>query len=250
MVWRVLPTVMVACVLATCPPVSAEDTAKQPSWPEFGGPRRNSISPETGLLKRWPQGGPRLIWKYSDCGRGYSGVSIAEGKIFTAGDFGDRELLIALSLDGKLLWTSPNGDSWQGPSPGSRTTPTYNDGALYHLNPTGRLAAYRADSGKQIWSVDLKGRFDARFSVWAMAENVVVDGDKVLCIPGGSKALAAALNKHTGETLWTTTGAADRAAYCSPVLVTYKGVRQLITMTDRSVISVDVRTGKLRVDPH
>ena len=245
MIWRVIATVMVACVSATCPVVGAEDTAGRPYWPEFHGPRRDNISSETGLLKRWPEGGPRLIWKYSDCGTGFSGVSIAEGKIFTAGDFGDRELLIALDLDGKLLWTSPNGNSWQGPSLGSRTTPTYEDGVLYHLNPTGRLAAYRAESGKQIWSVDLKSRFGARYGGWAMAENLVIDGDKVLCIPGGSKALAAALNKRTGETIWTTTGLTDRAAYCSPVVATYQGVRQLITMTDKSVVAIDVRTGKL-----
>ena len=245
MVRRVFVMVMAACLLAACPPVDAEEKTKQPYWPQFGGPRRDSISRETGLLKKWPKEGPRLIWKYSECGKGFSGVSIAEGKIFTAGDFGKREMLIALTLDGKLLWTSPNGGSWRGSSPGSRTTPTYVDGVLYHMNPNGRVAAYRAESGKEIWAVDLKKRFEARFGVWALAENVIVEGDKVLCLPGGKKALAAALDKKTGKTIWTTTGLADPAAYCSPVVATHKGVRQMITMTAKSVISVDVATGKL-----
>jgi len=244
--------VTLACVLTICPPVSAEPEAKlstkEPYWPQFRGPRRDSISTETGLLKKWPADGPPLIWKYSDCGRGFSGISIAEGKIFSAGDFGKQEMLFALSLDGKLLWKSPNGASWRGSCPGSRTTPTYADGVLYHMNPAGRVAAYRAKDGEEIWSVDMKKRFDARFGVWALAENLIVDGDvnkKVFCLPGGSKALAAALDAKTGKTIWTTTGLTDRAAYCTPVIATHKGVRQMITMTARSVISVDVKSGKL-----
>jgi outer membrane protein assembly factor BamB len=237
--------VTVACVLAACPPAGGETKAKQPYWPEFRGPRRDSISLETGLMKKWPAGGPPLIWKYSDCGKGFSGVSIAEGKIFCAGDFGKREMLFALDLDGKLLWKSPNGDSWRGSCPGSRTTPTYVDGVLYHMNPAGRVAAYQAKDGKEIWSVDLKKRFEARSGIWALAENLIVDGEKVLCLPGGKKALAAALDRKTGKTIWATSPLADRAAYCTPVVATHNGVRQMITMTARSVVSVDMKTGKL-----
>jgi len=252
MLQRILAMVTVACVLAPCPPLIAEpnDTGKgkyqEPYWPEFRGPRRDSISLETGLMKKWPTNGPPLLWKYSDCGKGFSGVSIAEGRIYCAGDFGKQEMLFALSLDGKLLWKSPNGNSWRGASPaGSRTTPTYSGGMLYHMNPTGRVAAYRAKDGKEIWTVDLKKRFEARFGIWSLAENLIVDGDKVLCLPGGAKALAAALDRKTGKTIWTTTPLVDRAAYCTPVIATHKGVRQMITMTARSVISVDVETGKL-----
>ena len=241
-------TALLAALVSGAAPIRAEEPAKakQPYWPEFRGPRRDSISLETGLLKKWPPEGPRLIWKYSDCGKGFSGVSIAEGKIFSAGDFGNREMLFALGLDGKLLWKSPNGSSWRRPSPaGSRTTPTYADGVLYHMNPTGRVAAYHAKKGKEIWAVELKKRFDAKFGIWSLAENLIVDGDKVLCLPGGAKALAAALDKKTGKTIWTTTGLTDPAAYCTPVLATHKGVRQMITMTAKSVIGVDVTTGKL-----
>ncbi len=251
--------VTVCCGLAVCLPVGAEDdsktaaninakadvSVKPPCWPEFRGANRDSISLETGLLKKWPADGPPLIWKYSDCGKGFSGVSIADGRIYCAGDFGKREMIFALSLDGKLLWQAPNGESWRGSCPGSRTTPTYSGGVLYHMNPAGRVAAFGAKDGKEIWSVDLKKRFQARFGVWALAENLIVDGDKVLCLPGGAKALAAALDKKTGKTVWTATGLADRAAYCTPVIATHKGVRQMITMTARSVISIEVKTGKL-----
>ncbi|MCX5676378.1 MAG: PQQ-like beta-propeller repeat protein [Planctomycetota bacterium] len=219
--------------------------AAAPEWPEFHGPGRTNISPDTGLLKQWPEGGPPLVWKFSDCGDGYSGVSIADGLIFTAGDFGNQETLLALDMDGKLLWKAPNGEAWTGASPGSRTTPTYNEGALYQMNPQGRLAAFEARTGKPIWAVDLKAEFDSRFGVWGLAENVIVDGNKVLCMPGGPKGRVVALDKRTGKTLWANTEIEHTAAYCSPLIVTYRGVRQLITMTQKSVVGVEVETGRL-----
>ncbi len=223
----------------------ASEVGDESAWPEFHGPGRLNVSTETGLLKKWPEGGPRLLWKYSQCGAGYSGVSIAGGKIFTAGDFDDAEMIVALDLQGRLSWKSQNGDAWQKASPGSRTTPTYCEGVLFQMNPLGRLAAFEARSGKQLWAVDLQAAFDAEYGVWGLAENVIVEGDKVLCMPGGAKGRVVALDKRTGKTLWTNTQIEHTAAYCSPLVTTYGGVRQLITLTQKSVVGVDVETGKL-----
>lgn len=225
--------------------VPADEIADRPSWPEFHGAGRTNVSPEKGLLKKWPKQGPPLAWKSAECGDGYSGVAIADGMIFTAGDFGDAEKLVTFDMDGKLLWKTANGQAWSGASPGSRTTPTYSDGALYHMNPNGRLAAFEARSGKELWAVDLKSRFESKFGVWGLAENVIVDGGKVLCMPGGAKGRVVALDKRTGKTLWTNTDIGETAAYCSPLVVDYRGVRQLITMTQKSVVSVAVDSGKL-----
>jgi len=214
-------------------------------WPQFHGPRRDNISTEKGLLKEWPDGGPPLIWKFSACGGGYSGVAIVEGRIFTAGDFGDKEMLIALDLGGKVLWKARNGDSWTGDHPGCRTTPTYNDGVLYHMNPNGRLAAYQAASGEEIWAIDLKQVFGAKPSRWAMAENILIDGDRLLCVPGGPKGRIGALDKRTGKCIWANTDIADGVAYCSPTIGTHGGTRQLVTLMQKSVVSVDVATGRL-----
>ena len=112
------------CLVSVCGLSGAEPAAKT-SWPEFHGPKRDNISPATGLLKQWPKGGPKLVWQSDQCGGGYAGVSIADGMIFTSGDFGRQEMVLALDLDGRLLWKSPNGRSWTGPHPGARTTPTY-----------------------------------------------------------------------------------------------------------------------------
>ncbi|HIQ21954.1 MAG TPA: hypothetical protein EYH34_12080 [Planctomycetes bacterium] len=224
---------------------AAAERGRSAWWPQFHGPDRTNMAPDTGLLKRWPEGGPRLVWRYGDCGRGFSTVTVAEGKVFTTGDFGDREFIIALDIEGRLLWKAQNGRSWRGPYPGARTIPTYSDGLLYQLNPVGRLAAFRADTGQQVWAVDLVSRYDGRYGTWAMAENVAVDGERVFCVPGGTKAMVAALGKKTGRTVWTNTAIRETAAYCSPVIVTWAGYRQLITLTQKSVISVDLKTGQL-----
>lgn len=232
------------CVMTLLLALSAGADSKA-VWHQFHGPERRNISPDTGLLKEWPIDGPKMIWQYSECGTGFGGIAIAENRIFSSGDFGQDEMLFALSLDGKLIWKTRNGESWRGPSPGSRTTPTYVEGVLYHMNPTGTLGAFRADSGEPVWSVDLKAKFGIRHGTWALAENVLVDGDKVLCLPGGQEGSAAALDRTSGKTIWVNAEMDRRAAYCSPIIVTHKGVRQMITVSQRSAIGIDVRTGEL-----
>lgn len=240
-----LITALATAVGVSTPLVRAGGVESPVFWPEFHGPDRKNISPDKGLLRAWPEGGPARRWTYSQCGRGYSGVSIAEGMIFTAGDVDRQEMLLALDLDGRLLWRQPNGAAWRYASPGSRATPTYHDGTLYHMNPNGRLAAYEARSGNPIWAVDLKEEFDARHGIWAFAENVMVRGDKVLCMPGGSRGRVVALDRRTGKTLWANTEIAHSAAYCSAAHANYGGISQWISMTQRSVVSLDIETGKL-----
>jgi outer membrane protein assembly factor BamB len=217
----------------------------QPYWPEFHGPNRDNISPDRGLLKKWPADGPKLLWKHTACGQGYSGVAVAKGMIFSAGDFDDDEMLFALSMDGKPLWKTRAGKAWTGSSPGSRATPTYRDGVLYHMTPTATVGAFDAATGKPLWSVDLLAKYDAQWATWALAENLVLDGDRLFCLPGGTKGAAVALDKRTGKTLWVNTTIKDGAAYCSPLVAEYKGVRQFITMTQRAAVGIDVKTGQL-----
>ena len=239
----VLAAAIVALTPAPCLAAAAGSAGGH--WPQFHGPRRNNMSTETGLLKQWPDGGPTLLWRFAHCGRGYAGVSVADGRLFTSGDFADAEFVIALALDGKLLWKTQNGRSWRGATPGSRTTPTYSDGVLYHLNPRGRLAALDARTGKQVWAVDLKQAYGARYGTWAMAENLVVEGHMLLCVPGGDKGRIIALDKATGKPVWANTAIPDGVAYASPIVVTHNGVRQLIALMRESVVGVDVRAGKL-----
>lgn len=239
-----LAMVVPLLLLSSVPPRA---TAADPNafWPQFHGPNRDNMSTESALLKKWPSEGPALLWKSSECGRGYSGVAVADGRIFTAGDLGDEEWVFALDMSGKLLWKTQNGACWPGPYPGSRTTPTHSADHLYQMNAHGKLTAFQATTGKIVWSVDLKDRFGSVHGTWGLAENVAVDGDRLFCVPGGSEALITALDKRTGQTIWVNTELKEVAAYSSPILVTHNGVRQLITMTQHSIIGVDLQGGKL-----
>lgn len=221
------------------------------SWPEFHGPYRDNISRETGLLKEWPQSGPALVWKFSGCGKGYAGVTVADGLVYTTGDFDNQECLLALSLDGKLQWKATNGKAWKGAQPGARTVPTYRDGVVYQLNAHGRLAAFEAKRGRELWAVDIRERFGAELGLWGYTENLLLEGNQVLCMPGGRQGVVVALDKQTGATLWANATIPDRAGYSSPIAVTHRGVRQFLTLARSTVLSVDVRTGELLwIHPH
>jgi outer membrane protein assembly factor BamB len=229
-------------MLAFLQAAAAQDA---PSWPEFQGPGRENKSRETGLLKEWPKDGPRRLWKFSEAGVGYSGVTIAGDLAFTSGDFGDDEFVLALDLEGTLKWKAPNGRAWKGPQAGARTVPTWHDGLLYQLNAHGVLSAWTAATGKPAWTVDLKERFEARTGTWGFTEHVIVDGDLLLCMPGGRKGRVAALDRKTGATVWANTEIEDRAAYSSAIVAEHGGVRQFIALAHETVTGVDVRTGKL-----
>jgi len=232
---------------------AAEDPADHPGgyWPGLHGPRRDNMSTETGLLVRWPDGGPPRLWTFTECGRGYACPAIVNGRLFTSGDFDRDEYVLALDLDGNLLWKTQNGKAWRGAEPGARTTPTWSDGMVYHLGPHGRLAALRAETGEEVWAVDLVEAFGARRSTWGFAENVRVVDDVVLCVPGGTRGRVVALDKKTGRPVWVNTTVGDDQAYCSPAVVTHEGRRQLIILMKKTVVGVDLATGRrLWSHPH
>jgi outer membrane protein assembly factor BamB len=224
--------------------------AAEPSWPCFHGPDRTNRSPETGLLKTWPEGGPKLLWTASGLGRGYSSVSIADGRIYSAGMIDKQTFVLAFSLEGKPIWKTLNGESWSTTRrwaigyAGSRATPTFDDGRVYHLSERGRLACLDAATGKAVWSTDLLKRFDAKVSKYGYAESVLLDGDHLICTPAGEKGVIACLDKTTGRTVWATTGIPGDAAYASPVLAEFGGVTQVLGQTSSRLFAVDRRTGK------
>lgn len=241
---RILPMIFKAVQLLLCMAAVAA-AGEQPWWPQFHGPQRDNISRETGLLKSWPDGGPPLVWKFSECGRGYASVIMAQGLIFTTGDFENEEFVLALDLAGNLKWKAANGQAWKGAQSGSRTTPTYHDGIVYQMNATGRLAAFEAATGKQVWTVELQERFDARHNFWGYAENIVIEDDKLICMPGGSSGRVVALDRRTGATIWANREITDGAGYSSPIVVTHNGARIFIALARQTILAVDVKTGKL-----
>lgn len=225
----------------------AVSAANAADWSQFRGPGRDGISPETGLMKQWPQDGPKELWSYDGLGTGYSSVSVADGLVYTTGLTDDQGYLFAFDLQGNLKYKVNYGPEWTKASnyPSARTTPTIDGDRLYLMSGLGRLACYNAKTGKSLWHVDTLEKFKGRNITWGIAESPLIDGEKVICTPGGQDATMVALDKMTGETIWTTKGLSQASAYCSPILVERGGTRLILTMVEKAIIGVDADSGKV-----
>ena len=220
-------------------------------WPCFHGPRRDNKSTETGLLKPWPDEGPTLLWTASGLGKGFSTVSLAGGLLYTAGMVEKQTYVVALDLDGKEVWRTLNGRSWATTMrhaisyDGARSTPTYDEGRLYHLGECGRLACLEPKSGNELWNLDLLKEFDATTPRYGLAESVLIDGDRLICCPGGTKGYMVCLDKRTGKRIWANAEVEGTQGYASPVIAELGGFRQLLCLSAKVVFSVDASTGRL-----
>ncbi len=215
------------------------------NWPQFHGPRRDNISTETGLLKAWPEGGPKLLWTVRGLGHGFSTVAIAGSLLYTTGNVGEDTIITAMALDGKVKWRVKNGPSYERDKPGTRSTPTIDGGRLYHENADGDIVCLDAATGSSVWHVNILKRFKGRNISWALAESLLIDGNNVICTPGGADIGLAALDKTTGATVWTTTGIGDKPGYCSPIVFEHGGLRQIATLMAKSVVGVNAKNGRL-----
>lgn len=217
--------------------------------PQFRGQDRTGLFPETGLLRAWPENGPPVAWTAQDIGGGFSSAIVVDGKVYVTGMRGKDEgcLFVINETDGTLINTFPYGpETLNDQAPGPRSTPTWDEGKLYFLSGLGVVYCMDAASGTLLWSADLVERFSARKILWDYAESLLIDGEHVLCTPGGAAALVAALDKNTGETRWTTTGLDDNASYCSPIIVRHGESRLLLNATGSNIIGVDPDNGALR----
>jgi len=240
-----------------CLDVRSKKTASSGSggaagWPQFRGPNRNGKSPETGLLRSWPEEGPPLAWQKAGLGKGFSGVAIVDGKIFTMGDREDEQLVIALDLNTrKELWTARVGKPWKTGKAGPRCTPTVDDGLVYAIGTHGDLVCVEACGGKVRWRKSFPGDFGGKMMTkWGYSESPLVDGDKLLCTPGAKNAAIVALDKLTGRTIWKASvpdigpRGMDGAGYASIVITEASGVRQYVQMMGRGVVSVAADDGR------
>ena len=216
-----------------------------PFWPRFHGPKGDNLSPDTGLLKEWPKSGPPLVWTAKGLGHGYASVTLANGLIYTAGNLDEKTVVTALDLDGKPRWQADNGPAWTRDHPGTRGTPTIDGDRVYHESPLGELTCYDAQSGKKIWGLNILQEFGGQNITWALAESVLIDGDRLICCPGGDKASVAALDKRTGKTVWASPPLDHESSFCSPVMVEHGRTRMIVTMTDRAVVAFAPADGRI-----
>jgi outer membrane protein assembly factor BamB len=253
-------TLLLPAVLA----ISAVAMADSGDWPAWMGVDRTGVSTEKGLLKQWPKDGPKLLWKATDIGEGYSTPAIADGKIYLMSNHGlDDEFAIALSVkDGKKIWSRPVGKvgkpDQRPPYPGSRSTPTVDGDAVYVLGSDGDLACLDAAKGEVRWKKNVRTEFDGKSGIWAYSESPLIDGDVLVCTPGGDKATLLAVNKKTGAVIWKApvpagpgggSGrrqmASNTAAYASAIVATVSGVKQYIQFLHGGLVGVAAKDGKL-----
>ena len=215
-------------------------------WPQFRGPNRDGISPDTGLLKRWPSAGPELLWEAKGCGVGYSSVSMANGLIYTAGNVGGSSVVVAFDMDGKLQWQTQVGRPYEVKSyGGTRSTPTIDADRLFFETPLAKVVCLDAKTGKEHWSLGMKEKFRCQSMAWAHAESPLVYGDNVMCSPGARGAGVIALDKRTGRVVWTADTGQGSAGYASLVLAGRTGHEQILAMTGTHAVGLKPKTGSV-----
>jgi len=216
------------------------------NWPQWRGPDRTDVSKETGLLKKWPEGGPKVVWLNKDAGLGYSGYAIVGDTLYTMGARGGEQLIAVNVKDRSEKWKADigpvYGNKW---GDGPRGTPTVDaaGGHVYTLGGQGNLICAALADGKVVWKKTMK-ELGGGTPGWGYCESVLVDGDQVVCTPGGSKGAIAALNKKTGEVIWQSTEFTDGAQYASIIAADHNGARQYIQLTMKSIVGIDAKTGK------
>jgi outer membrane protein assembly factor BamB len=222
--------------------------ASTADWPQWRGPERTGISQEKGLLQEWPVDGPPLKWRLSNIGTGYSSPVVVGGHIYLQTTRDNKEFTIALDeKDGKELWKTELGGVGKntGPQyPGTRATPTVDGDRIYSLASDGELVCLTT-KGEVKWKKNLAKDFQGKVGAWAYTESVLVDGDWVICTPGGEKATLAALNKMTGEVIWKSeVPGGDVADYASIMILETDGRKEYVQFMRKGVVGVDAKTGK------
>ena len=250
LVSRVLTPMPAAAADPSSPSASASakataDKTSRRGWPQWRGPNRNGVSTEAGLAEAWPANGPPVLWKAESLGNGYGSAAVAGGTVYVAGSVGGEGRLTAITTAGKARWTCDYGPEHAGVYPGARTTPTVAGEFVYVVSGTGVVSCVQAASGELVWRKDMVSAFGGRpTSKWGFGESVLVDGDRVICTPGGKEVTCVALDRRTGDVVWKSPGLDQRHAACSPALVKHGGRRIIITQLVRHIIALSADTGK------
>ena len=216
-------------------------------WNQFRGPNRDNLSTETGLLDRWPEGGPERLWTATGLGEGYSTVAIVGDLIYTMGNVDGGEHLIALDRSsGDIVWKARNGGEYrEGQGNGPRGTPTVIDGKAYCLGGNGDLGCFDANTGDVVWQKNILNEFGGSNITWGISESVLVDDGKVICSPGGSRGTIVALDAASGRTNWASkVPESPQASYASPMVAQVGRVKQYVVFTSKGIVGVRATDGQ------
>ena len=237
------------------------------SWPQWLGPQRDGVWREKSILEKFPEGGPKRIWRV-ELGAGYSGPAVVGGRVFVmdrqvpaeipkpksvfeASQIpGNERVLCFNEADGKLLWQHaydcPYNVSY---AAGPRTTPLVAGGRVFTLGTMGDLKCLDAATGRVVWERDFKKDFGLKVPHWGVSAHPLLDGRRLICLVGGEGSVAVAFDKDTGKELWRALSAKE-PGYCPPTICELGGRRQLILWHAEAVNGLDPATGRvLWVEP-
>jgi len=214
-------------------------------WPHWRGPDRNGTAPDTGINKDWNARPPEVLWQTAMHDDGYAGPSVADGKVFIIDHDGAEDVVRAIDIEtGQDVWQCRYADLTEANYGFSRSTPVYDEGRLYTVSFLGKVACIDAGTGEILWDVDMRRQFGGVLPTWGYAMSVLIDGDRVIIVPGGPNACVVALNKATGEVIWAG-GGGDIPGYSTPVKATIQDVEQYVVFAGKALIGVQASDGGL-----
>lgn len=240
--------ILVTCLFSLFTlPSFAQMSDRVGDWPQWRGLNRDGISKETGLLKSWPEGGPKLAWSTREVGVGHASPALVGDRIYILGDLSDGCYVLVLDrASGKTVSKfrigEPGGNSSH---PGTRATPTIDGDRLITMNQHGDVLCLQLSDGKELWKKNLERDFGGVRPMWAWAEAPLVDGEQVVCTPGGEQGTLICLDKKTGATRWRCKDITAPAVYTSVIVADVAGTRQYLQMTVQNVFGVDAQSGAL-----
>lgn len=211
------------------------------------GPEHNGYYPDKGLLKTWPAEGPALVFETEDAGKGYSSPVVVGDKVYVTGlnEDGTKEVFQSYDLKGKKLYTVEYGNPWKQSYPDTRTTPAIMDGKAYVISGMGEVVCIDTKEGKVLWQVDGGTKYERQTGNWGTSECPLVYDDKVIYTPCGNQTTMVALNRNTGEEIWKTRPLNEKSAYVSPIMIEYKGKRQIVGSTSKTAFGVNPDNGEI-----
>jgi len=212
---------------------------------QWRGSNRDGIYNELGLLKSWPENGPKLMWSNELLPDGHSSVAFTKKSMFLTGTVDNMDVLIALDLNGNIKWKLPYGRAWNQSFPESRCTPTIEENRIYVSSGIGDIACIDADNAKVIWSLKAAEEYSADLKDWGIAENLIIDGNKVIFSPIGKQTTVIAIDKLTGQLIWKSESINDAAAYVSPIIFNYAGKNIIVNISASYIFGVNAENGNI-----
>ncbi len=216
---------------------------------DWRGPNRDGIYHETNLLKQWPENGPELLWSFEGLGYGHSSVAVANNKVYVTGvkdTVNSEGTLFVFDTKGNLLFEKEYGNDFTLTFQGPRSTPVIAGNYIYIESAVGTVYCLDAETCNKVWSKDFRKDFGLDTLVqFGNSESVLIDGDKLFCVPGAKENNVVALDRFTGEKIWSSPGVGEIATYNSPIVIDHNGKKMLIAQTSGSVMGFDAETGEM-----